>query len=300
MATYEEYEKDQLAKAQAQAAAYEQERRKQADEAKKQATTQYTQSVEDTHASYRDVYDANAVAELVARREAAEAIANTNMANSGLNNTQQTAISLQRSRADAATTEARQQAVDAIMRELDSVRAQYDSQANADILTFRQNAETSARENAAAMYNADVEAAQKEAEREYELKLKGLTADEDGNGQSTEGDDSEPQSLIGTSNGISGTKGGYGSLTQDSYRAKNGKVYDGFDAGKMRVYDFCFRMWHQCLWGDINTTEGLNKAMNALNQYLYAQLLAGNLADADAAEEVREHVINAVDYDFTW
>lgn len=93
------------------------------------AESDYEKSAEDTAAQYQTAFDANAVDEIVARRNAAEAIANSNMANSGLNNTQHTAISLQRQRADNLTVNQRQAAVDSIMRQLDALKTGYVDQA---------------------------------------------------------------------------------------------------------------------------------------------------------------------------
>lgn len=178
--TYDEHEVEQLAKAKKQAAEYEAARRAQADRAVATSnalydtaidTTKknYTASAKETESGYRSLYDANVVSELVARKQAEEAIRNMNLANSGLSNTEQTAISLQRGRADTETTRQKQAAVDAIMRELDSVRAQYEAektaagrdiqaQAETDILSFRTNADAAARQNAAALYAADAQA----------------------------------------------------------------------------------------------------------------------------------------------
>lgn len=179
--TYDEYEVDQLAAAKKQTDEYSTQRKTQADEAAKisdslydtaisTAEKNYTASAQETESSYRGVYDANAVNELVARRNVEEAMANMGLTDSGLNATQQTAISLQRGRADSQTTQQKQAAVDAIMRELDNVRAQYNAektaasadiyaQADADILNFKSNADAAARTNAASLYAADQEAA---------------------------------------------------------------------------------------------------------------------------------------------
>ncbi len=200
--SYEYYEGQQLGKAKEQGDAYAADRRSIADrsahtadtsyrQAVQQAEKDYRQSAADTEKSYRAVYDANVVGELVARRQAAEAIANAGAANSGLNNTQQTAISLSRSRADANTTSQKQAAVDSIMRELDRVRAQYAgdnmaakeriySAADQDILNYKNSLEQTARQNAASLYASDREAAaaqaqlefdRQQADRDYELNM---------------------------------------------------------------------------------------------------------------------------------
>lgn len=154
------------------------------------AVVQYTQSAKQTQDSYRDAYDANAVSELTARRRTTEAIANSNLANSGLNSTQQTAISLSRSRADTQVTQQKQAAVDAIMRELDTVRAQYrmeaatktadiQSEADADKSAYRTSQQEAAQAQALDLYEFEQKQAlemykqeQQQAQKELELRYK--------------------------------------------------------------------------------------------------------------------------------
>lgn len=192
--TYDEYEGDLLAKSKKKGDEFATVRREQAAEsaatsdqlyetAITNAEKNYNASAQETEKSYRSVYDANAVDELVARRNVEETLANMGLTDSGLNATQQTAISLQRGRADSQTSQQKQAAVDAIMRELENVRAQYDAektaasadiyaQADADILNYRNNADAAAMQNAAALYAADQEAiaAQYAADQEAATK----------------------------------------------------------------------------------------------------------------------------------
>ncbi len=206
--TYEEYLDDLLGKASARTTQYDAERQQRADSSIQQvqnmydtmdraAVAQYKQSAEETADSYREAYDANAVSELTSRRRAEEAIANSNLANSGLNNTQQTAISLSRSRADAQVTRQKQAAVDAIMRELDSVRAQYrteaagktatiQNEADADKATYWTKQQETAQEQAYDLYRFDREQAfeqyqfeQEQAQKALELRYKYGADDED-------------------------------------------------------------------------------------------------------------------------
>jgi hypothetical protein len=193
--TYDEYEVDEMAKAKKRGDDYATQRKAQADEAVKTSDGVYDAamskaendaeaSVKETEVSYRDVYDANAVTELVARRNTEEAMANMGLTDSGLNRTQQTAISLQRGRADTKATQQKQAAVDAIMRELDNYRTQNTAekaaasrniyaQADTDIVNYRNNEEALARQNAANLYAADQEraAAQYAADKEYAAKM---------------------------------------------------------------------------------------------------------------------------------
>lgn len=78
----------------------------QANEAVDRTTTAsvkpYQTQVEQLPASYQELYDANAVQELVGRRKVRETMANMGLTDSGLNRTQQTALSIQRGNADAA------------------------------------------------------------------------------------------------------------------------------------------------------------------------------------------------------
>lgn len=177
MATYEEYYDMFLKELVKQQVEYEAQREQtaQADIAQVQdtyarldeaAVTQYTQSAEDTAAAYRAIYDSNAVDELIARRDAEEAIRRMNLQSSGLSNTEQTAISLQRGRADTETTRQKQAAVDAIMRELDALRAEYAatsaqkqaailSEANEDIAAYGLSVREEASDRAYELYKQD-------------------------------------------------------------------------------------------------------------------------------------------------
>ncbi len=190
--TYDEYEVDQMAKAQKQKEDYAAQRKAQADEAVKTSDSLHDTAisnaekdadaaVKSTESGYRDVFDANAVNELVARRNVEEAMANMGLTDSGLNATHQTAISLQRGRADSKATQQKQAAVDAIIRELEKMRETYNAektaaaaniyaQADADILNFKSSADAAARQNAASLYAADqeAEAARYAAEQEAE------------------------------------------------------------------------------------------------------------------------------------
>jgi len=183
--TYEEYLRQLMKRAKENQAEYETSRRQQTEanaaevdryyaDVKQQSSRQYKEKARQEAASYRSLFDANAVDELVARREAAEAIANTNMANSGLNNTQQTAISLQRSRADAATRAKRDQAVRSVMLELDRLSAEYDSEAATKKAKLYAQAEEDIRSNLQKLTDKATDRAQKlydaQVEREYEAQ----------------------------------------------------------------------------------------------------------------------------------
>lgn len=194
MATYEEHEIDQIAKAKKQAQEYEASRRAEAekaaadvkkvyDTANDTAREQAAASRQETETAYREVYDVNAINEHVARRQAQEAMRNMGLADSGLSRTEQTAISLGRGKADSEATRQKQAAIDSIMRELDALVAQNNSKSAADQSTIHANAdadirnnrlslEAAARQNAAALYTAD----QERAAAEYAARLEAETA----------------------------------------------------------------------------------------------------------------------------
>ncbi len=186
--TYEDYLRKMMQEAQKEQQAYEASRRAQADNAaaavdreyaaiKQRETATYQREAKEEAAAYRSMLDAHAVDELVARREIAEAVANTNLANSGLNNTRQTAISLQRSRADAATRAQRQQAVQAIMRKLDDLRADYDARAAKEKNAIYADAEEDVQQNLFSLSQSAKKQAQSmyeaQAEREHEASESG-------------------------------------------------------------------------------------------------------------------------------
>ena len=66
------------------------------------STKPYQAQIEQLPEAYQKQFDANAVQELVGRRKVEEAMANMGLTDSGLNRTQQTALSVQRGNADAA------------------------------------------------------------------------------------------------------------------------------------------------------------------------------------------------------
>ncbi len=199
--TYDEYEQEQLKKAKQQATQYEAARRAQADTAASKiadsyhkaignAQRQYSASAQETADSYRSLFDANVVSELVARRHAEEAIANAGLQRSGLNATHHTALSLRRSHADHQVASQKQQAVDAIMRELDAVRADLEAQsvnkqnaiyaqAEADVLAEQTASEKAAAQNAFSLYKLQTDVEQAQADRANELAVQRLKAIKD-------------------------------------------------------------------------------------------------------------------------
>ena len=84
---------------------------------------------------YRGLHDQNAVQELLDRRYTNEAMANAGLADSGLNRTQQTAITLARGNRDASLTRQQQAARDATRLALDQMSAENEAKAAADYLS---------------------------------------------------------------------------------------------------------------------------------------------------------------------
>lgn len=81
-----------------------------------------------TYASYNADFDANAASQFARERALREQMANYGLSESGFNATNQTALAVARSNADAATRTARGQAVDAIAAELRKYKADAESE----------------------------------------------------------------------------------------------------------------------------------------------------------------------------
>ena len=120
---------------------------------------------------YKKQYDINAVQELVNRRQLGETMARMGLTDSGLNRTQQTALTLQRGNADASVRAAEQEAARKLQQAIDEAIANREAQklqnsasiwgqANTDILNNLTALQNSARQNAASQYNAELEAEQ--------------------------------------------------------------------------------------------------------------------------------------------
>lgn len=139
------------------------------------ATAGYQNRISGAADEYQPLYDRNALQEMISRRQVEESMANMGLTNSGLNRTQQTAITLQRSNADAATRKQQrdyvtkaQEAIDSILASAASQKAQQEAavhKATADWYTSAMaGAEQSSAQSAATQYQAEQEyAAQIEA-----------------------------------------------------------------------------------------------------------------------------------------
>ncbi len=134
------------------------------------AGEQYRQRIDDAPTQLREQLDLNDLDERVQRRQLAENMANAGLTDSGLNRTQQTALSLQRGNADAASrrsseeyVRAAQNAIDQILADAAQQKAQQEANARSTTDTWYQNAldslASSARSAASQDYNAEQQAA---------------------------------------------------------------------------------------------------------------------------------------------
>ena len=149
------------------------------DRATASSTNPYKTQMEQLPSQYQSLFDANAVQELVGRRQVQEAMANMGLTDSGLNRTQQTALSVQRGNADASVRLAQQQKTqelqDKISQLVENAAAQKQQQeasirANTSdwYNTLLANFYSTAQQQGTSLYNAEQEraAAAAEAERQ--------------------------------------------------------------------------------------------------------------------------------------
>ena len=149
------------------------------DRATASSTNPYTTQMEQLPSQYQSLFDANAVQELVGRRQVQETMANMGLTDSGLNRTQQTALSVQRGNADASVRLAQQQKTqelqDKISQLVENAAAQKQQQeasirANTSdwYNTLLSNFYSTAQQQGTGLYNAEQEraAAAAEAERQ--------------------------------------------------------------------------------------------------------------------------------------
>lgn len=166
---------------------------------------------------YRDQHDLAAAQEFLNRRKTNEAMANSGLSDSGLNRTQQTAISIARGNQDAALTRQQQDARDATFAAYDDLVAKHEAE-----LAEKKFANEQARQAAlleidndydnkvAAMYKAEAEAkqaaAKQAAENQKMLQDAYLAILKQTNGDTAQADQ-VMQKLYGVSVGASGTSG---------------------------------------------------------------------------------------------
>lgn len=144
------------------------------DKAAAASAKPYQTQLDELPALYGKLYDANAVQELVNRRQVQETMANMGLTDSGLNRTQQTAIALQRGNADAQVRLSQQQKTQELQDRIDQLlgnSAAQKIQQEADIRNATEkwysstleNLRSSAAQQGTSAYNAQVQAQAAEA-----------------------------------------------------------------------------------------------------------------------------------------
>ena len=129
----------------------------------------YRQEIEQAPLDSRALYDQNAMREAIDRKKIQESLANMGMTDSGLSASMQTALTVQKSRADNSVRAAEQQriraaesAIDQIFANKEQQKAQKGIEIDQDTAAYartrRENANAMATQTATALHNADVEA----------------------------------------------------------------------------------------------------------------------------------------------
>lgn len=142
------------------------------------STKPYQTQIEQLPAAYQKQFDANAVQELVGRRQVEEAMANMGLTDSGLNRTQQTALSVQRGNADAATRLEQQKKTQELQDKIAQIIEAGAAQKQQQEASVRSNTSNwfndalagsynTAMQQGTSLYNADL--ARAEQARQYDL-----------------------------------------------------------------------------------------------------------------------------------
>lgn len=216
------------------------------------AGEQYRQRIDDAPTQLREQLDLNDLDERVQRRQLAESMANAGLTDSGLNRTQQTALSLQRGNADAASrrsseeyVRAAQNAIDQILADAAQQKAQQEATARSTTDTWYQNAldslASSARSAASQDYNAEQQAAADIAKAKlaeetarYKAAMEAATKQSD----NSEARSKYAQALMSTSKGGYSEKNAWAAAyaryptgdakTNTYYTAYNNAMNDGY------------------------------------------------------------------------
>ena len=98
------------------------------DAATNQAVGKVQSEIDKLPTAYQSAYDVNAIQQKINEREVAERMANLGLTNSGLNRTQQTAINIQRSNADAALTQQKNAATASLKQQIADLYASGENQ----------------------------------------------------------------------------------------------------------------------------------------------------------------------------
>ena len=125
-----------------------------ADIASKPVIEGYEQDIAKVPQQYAAGFNANAVQERINAKNVAERMANMGMTDSGLNRTQQTALTLQRGNADARLREQQQNAIDELTRALTEYKAQQSANKLQNAGNIYQQADVDTANNLTSLYNS--------------------------------------------------------------------------------------------------------------------------------------------------
>lgn len=138
------------------------------------STKPYETQMEQLPDTYRKLFDANAVQELVGRRQVQEAMANMGLTDSGLNRTQQTALSVQRGNADAAARLEQQQKTQELQDQIAALIASGEAQKQQQAASIRNNTANWYNDSLNTLYNNSMQLGTNqynlETEREIEAQ----------------------------------------------------------------------------------------------------------------------------------
>lgn len=162
------------------------------DKAAQAKTSQYQKNIDEAPQRFAGAYDASYIDELVARKNLENTMADMGLTDSGLNRSQQTAISVMRGNADAKTRAQQndyvtnlQDSIDQVLAQAETDKATYANQVNSNTDSYlsqlwtsmEQNANTTAasrykaqEESLDAIYKAELEA-EAEAEKQRQEAL---------------------------------------------------------------------------------------------------------------------------------
>lgn len=146
-----------------------------ADIASKPVIEGYEQDIAKVPQQYAAGFNANAVQERINAKNVAERMANMGMTDSGLNRTQQTALTLQRGNADARLREQQQNAIDELTRALNEYKAQQSANKLQNAGNIYQQADVDTANNLTSLYNS----ARDTATNLYGTNVSANTAQED-------------------------------------------------------------------------------------------------------------------------
>lgn len=138
------------------------------------STKPYETQMEQLPDTYRKLFDANAVQELVGQRQVQEAMANMGLTDSGLNRTQQTALSVQRGNADAAARLEQQQKTQELQDQIAALIASGEAQKQQQAASIRNNTANWYNDSLNTLYNNSMQLGTNqynlETEREIEAR----------------------------------------------------------------------------------------------------------------------------------